>query len=88
MQEQSEAYKAEVVTNAEGEAARFIAVYNQYLKSKQVTKKRIYLETMEKIYRDTDKIVIDKNVAKSSVTSYFPLNDLGGAAAKAKTPDK
>ena len=85
LQEQSEAYKAEVVTNAEGEAARFIAVYNQYLKSKQVTKKRIYLETMEKIYRDSDKILIDKNAAKSSVTSYFPLNDLNAAKAKPET---
>lgn len=82
LQEQSEAYKAEVVTNAEGEAARFIAVYNQYLKSKQVTKKRIYLETMEKIYRDSDKVLIDKNAARSSVTSYFPLNDLNANKAK------
>ena len=86
LQEQAEAFKAEVVTNAEGEAARFISVYNQYLKSKQVTKKRIYLETMEKIYRDSDKVVIDKNAARSSVTSYFPLNDLNNNAAKAVKP--
>ncbi len=81
---QAEAFKAEVVTNAEGEAARFIAVYNQYIKSKKVTKKRIYLETMEKIYRDSDKVVIDKNAARSSVTSYFPLNDLNNSANIAK----
>lgn len=84
LQGQADAYKAEVVTNAEGEAARFIAVYNQYVKSKQVTKKRIYLETMEKIYRESDKVLIDKNAAKSSVTSYFPLNDLNNSAAIAK----
>jgi len=84
LQGQAEAYKAEVVTNAEGEAERFLAVYRQYAKSKQVTKKRIYLETMEKIYRDSDKVLIDKNAAKSSVTSYFPLNDLNNAAAKPK----
>ncbi len=84
MQEQAEAYKAEVVTNAEGEAQRFISVYNQYSKSKQITKKRMYLETMEKIYRDADKVLIDKTAAKSSVTSYFPLNDLNAAAQKPK----
>lgn len=84
LQGQAEAYKAEVVTNAEGEAERFSAVYKQYAKAKQVTKKRMYLETMEKIYRESDKVLIDKNAAKSSVTSYFPLNDLNAAAIKAK----
>lgn len=76
MKEQSEAFSQEVVANAEGEAGRFLAVYNQYSKSKQVTKKRIYLETMEKIYRDMDKVIIDKNAAKSAVTPYLPLNDM------------
>ncbi len=74
--EDANAYKAEVVTNAEGEAHRFIAVYQQYLKSKQVTKRRLYLETMEKIYRDSDKIMLDAGTAKNAVTPYFPLNDL------------
>ena len=76
LQEQAEAYKQEVVTNAEGEADRFLAVYKQYVKAKQLTKKRLYLETMEKIYRDTDKVLIDKGVSKAGVTPYFPLNDL------------
>jgi membrane protease subunit HflK len=76
MKEESEAYSQQVVTNSEGEASRFLSVYNQYIKAKQVTKKRIYLETMEKIYSGADKIYIDKNVSKSAVTPYFPLNDL------------
>ena len=76
MKEQSEAYAQEVVTNAQGEAGRFLSVYNQYSKAKQITKKRIYLETMEKIYRDMDKILIDKGAAKSGVMPYFPLNEL------------
>ena len=74
--EQAEAYEKEVVTNAQGEAGRFTAVYNQYSKAKQVTKKRIYLETMEKIYRDMDKVFIDKSAAKSGVVPYFPLNEI------------
>jgi modulator of FtsH protease HflK len=74
--EQAEAYRQEVVTNSEGEAGRFLSVYNQYTKAKQVTKKRIYLETMEKIYRDMDKVFIDKGAAKAGVMPYYPLNEL------------
>ncbi|MBU6141033.1 MAG: FtsH protease activity modulator HflK [Proteobacteria bacterium] len=74
--EQAEAYAKEVVTNAQGEAGRFNSVYNQYSKAKKVTRKRLYLETMEKIYQDTDKVFIDKSVAKSGVTPYFPLNEI------------
>ena len=74
--EQAEAYEKEVVANAQGEAGRFNAVYNQYSKAKQVTKKRIYLETMEKIYRDMDKVFIDKSASKSGVVPYFPLNEI------------
>lgn len=76
LKEQSEAYDKEVVTNAEGEAGRFLEVHKQYSKAKQVTKKRIYLETMEKIYRDMDKIFIDKNAAKSGIIPFFSLNEL------------
>jgi len=83
MQEQAEAYKQEVVTNAQGEAERFLQVYKQYSVAKKVTKKRMYLETMEKIYRDTDKVMVDNNTSKSSVMPYFPLNDIG---AKIKSP--
>ena len=79
--QESEAYKSEVVSNAEGQANRFISVYNQYLKAKDVTKKRIYLETIEKIYQDIDKIIIDKNISKSGVVPYLPLNDLTKKAA-------
>jgi membrane protease subunit HflK len=74
--QQAEAYNKEVVTNAEGEAGRFISVYNQYVKAPGITKKRIYIETMEKIYRDMDKIMIDKNASKSGVMPYFPLNEM------------
>ena len=81
MKEESEAYAQEVISNAEGEAGRFLAVYKQYSVAKQVTKKRMYLETMEKIYRDMDKIMLDKNTSQSAVVPYFPLNDLN----KAKT---
>jgi membrane protease subunit HflK len=76
MSQQAEAFRQEVIANSQGEAGRFMSVYNQYSKAKQVTKKRIYLETMEAIYRDTDKIIIDKNASRAGVMPYFPLNDL------------
>lgn len=85
MLEQAEAYKQEVVANAQGDAQRFVSVYQQYSQARQVTKKRMYLETMEKIYGDIDKVLIDKSTAKSGVTPYFPLNDL---TAKKATTDK
>ncbi len=82
MKEQSEAFAQEVISNAEGEAGRFLAVYKQYALAKQVTKKRMYLETMEKIYRDMDKIMLDKNTSQSGVVPYFPLNDLNKPKAQ------
>lgn len=74
--EQAEAYRQEVIANSQGEAGRFLSVYSQYVKAKNITKKRIYLETMEKLYRNMDKVLIDKNTAKSGVVPYFPMNDL------------
>lgn len=84
MFEQAEAYRQEVIANAQGEADRFTAVQKQYAGAKVVTKKRMYLETMEKIYHDIDKVVIDKNAAKSNVTTYLPLNDLTAPKKSAK----
>ena len=82
MKEEAEAYAKQVVANAQGEASRFLAVYNEYSKAKQVTKRRIYLETMEKIYGDADKIYIDKSAGRSGVTPYFPLNEIGNRNTK------
>ncbi len=56
----AEAYKKEVVAKAEGEASRFVAIYEEYVKAKTVTQERMYLETMEKVLADIDKVIIDK----------------------------
>ena len=71
----AEAYKKEVVAKAEGEASRFISIYNEYAQAKEVTQKRMYLETMEKVMADIDKVIIDKN-AGSGVVPYLPLPEL------------
>lgn len=74
--EDSKAFASKVVTEAEGEAGRFISVYNQYKWAKKVTKKRIYLETMEEVLGNMDKVIIDNKVQNGSVVPYFPLNDI------------
>ena len=71
----AEAYKKEVVAKAEGEASRFLSIYNEYAKAKVVTRKRMHLETMEKVLADINKIIIDKN-AGSGVVPYLPLKEL------------
>ena len=71
----AEAYKKEVVAKAEGEASRFLAIYNEYKLAKDVTQERMYLETMEKVLADIDKVIIEKNVG-SGVVPYLPLPEL------------
>jgi len=71
----AEAYKKEVVAKAEGEASRFTAIFNEYQNAKQVTQERMYLETMEKVLADIDKVIIEKN-AGSGVVPYLPLPEL------------
>ena len=72
----AEAYKQQVVAQAEGEASRFVSIYEEYAKAKEVTQERMYLETMEKVLADIDKVIIEKN-AGSGVVPYLPLPELG-----------
>ena len=78
----AEAYKEQVVAEAEGQAARFVSIYNQYDKAKDITRKRMYLDTMQKILAGTNKVIIDKS-AGSGVVPYLPLPELKGAQSKA-----
>lgn len=73
--QEAEAYRAQTVARAEGEAARFLSVYNEYVRAKDVTKKRIYLEAMEEILAGMDKIILDGD-GGSGVVPYLPLNEL------------
>ncbi len=75
--EQAEGYRAQVVNQAEGEAARFISVYEEYAKAPEVTRKRLYLETMERVLGNVDKIIIDQSAdGAQGVVPYLPLNEL------------
>jgi membrane protease subunit HflK len=74
--EEAEAYRARVVNEAEGEASRFSAVLTEYQKAPEVTRKRLYLETMEAVLGDIDKVIIDEQSGGSGGVPYLPLNEL------------
>ncbi len=71
----AEGYKAQIVAAAEGNAARFLSVYGQYKNAKDVTKERMYLETMEGVLQGVDKILLDQPNG-NGVVPYLPLNEL------------
>ena len=76
--EEAEGYRAQVVNEAEGEASRFSAVLTEYTKAPEVTRKRLYLETMEKVLGDVDKVILGETggAAGQGVVPYLPLNEL------------
>ena len=73
---EAQAYKEQVVARAEGAAQRFVSVYEEYRQAKVVTKQRIYLETMEKVFQDMNKVVIDSGPGGAGVIPYLPLPEL------------
>ncbi|MCA3441780.1 MAG: FtsH protease activity modulator HflK [Rhodobacter sp.] len=86
--EEAEAYRAQVVNNAQGEASRFLSVYEEYVKAPDVTRRRMYLETMERVFGDMNKVILDGvggEQGGQGVVPFLPLNELGrmqqGAAA-------
>ena len=78
--EQAEGYRARVVNEAEGDASRFTSVLTEYTKAPEVTRKRLYLETMEEVLGDIDKTILDESIVGgeggSNVVPYLPLNEL------------
>ena len=76
MVQEAEAYKQETVAKAEGDAARFLSVYREYARAKEVTTRRIYLETMESVLKDMNKIIIDSRASGSGVVPYLALPEI------------
>jgi len=75
IQQDSEAYREQTVAEAKGQAARFLKVYEEYKKAPEVTRQRIYYETMEKLFSGTEKIIIDQGASTGAVP-YLPLPEL------------
>ncbi|MBE70421.1 MAG: FtsH protease activity modulator HflK [Thalassospira sp.] len=73
---QARAYKDRVTKEAEGEAERFISIYNSFLTAKDVTTRRLYLETMQEVLSKSDKIIMEQNGAGNGVVPYLPLPEV------------
>lgn len=71
--EEATAYKGRVVNEAKGEAQRFISIYDQYRSAPEVTRERMFIETMEQVLKNSNKIIIDE---KQGVVPYLPLNEI------------
>jgi membrane protease subunit HflK len=83
----AEGYREQTVAEAKGQAARFLKVYDEYKKAPDVTRQRIYIETMERVLGGTDKIILDQD--GNGVVPYLPLNELSrrpAAPAPARQP--
>jgi membrane protease subunit HflK len=83
--QQAEAYRQQIVRQAEGDASRFLAVYQAYKQAEDVTARRLYIETMEKILSGANKIVLDKAATASGVLPYLPLPELRNLKAAPST---
>ncbi len=73
--EDAAAYKNRVVEEAKGEAQRFISVYDEYAKAPDVTRKRLFLETMEKVLGDSNKVIVEQGNGQG-VVPYLPLPEI------------
>ncbi|TIN30128.1 MAG: FtsH protease activity modulator HflK, partial [Mesorhizobium sp.] len=85
IREDAAAYKNRVVQEAEGEAQRFISVYDEYAKAPDVTRKRLYLETMEKVLKDSSKVIVEQGNGQG-VVPYLPLPALQPKAPAPAAP--
>jgi membrane protease subunit HflK len=74
LKEEAEGYNLSVIANAEGEASRFVQIFAEYQKAPQVTRQRIYLDTMQTVMNNTSKVLVDQKGGNSLL--YLPLDKL------------
>lgn len=73
---EAEAYRAQTVAEADGEATRFASIYDEYRNARGVTRQRMFLETLERVLGNTNKVIIDQEGGGSGVVPYLPLDQL------------
>ena len=80
IQQSAEAYREQTVAEAKGQASRFSQVLEQYKKAPAITRQRIYLETMERVFAGTDKVILDSGSQQpggsGNVVPILPLNEM------------
>jgi modulator of FtsH protease HflK len=74
LREEAEGYKAKVVSQAEGDASRFKAILPEYQRAPQVMRDRLYTDTMQQIYSNVTKVMVDSK--QGSQLLYLPLDKL------------
>lgn len=74
--QRAEGYKAQTVARAKGDAERFTQVYDQYVKAKDITSERLYIEAIEEVLRNVNKVMVDRNSAGPGVIPYLALPEL------------
>ena len=79
----AEAYREQTVAEANGQTARFLKVYDEYKKAPDVTRQRMYLETMERLLAGTEKIIMDSG---TGALPYLPLPELTRPMRPANPP--
>jgi membrane protease subunit HflK len=82
----AEAYREQTVAESKGATSRFNQVYDQYKKAPEITRQRMYLETMERLFSGTDKIILDSGGQGQGVVPYLPLNEMTRPRAAPATP--
>ncbi|WP_127142896.1 FtsH protease activity modulator HflK [Pelagibacterium montanilacus] len=84
IREEAAAYQDRVINEAQGQAARFVSVYNEYRNAPEVTRQRIFLETMEEVLGGANKMIVDQG-AGSGVVPYLPLPELRPSSPSSTT---
>jgi modulator of FtsH protease HflK len=77
--QEAEAYKSQILAKAQGETSRFLQVMNEYEKAPEITRERMYLDTMESVYSRTQKVMVDVSKESSNVL-YLPLDKMRGSS--------
>jgi membrane protease subunit HflK len=86
LRQQAEGYREQVVSQAQGEAARFNQIHEQYRANPGVTRERLYLETMERVLRDSNKVVVDTGRGGAGAPIILPPEVFRGAAGRTAPP--
>ena len=87
IEQQGEAYRLATVARAQGDAARFLSVYHAFKAAQDVTTERLYLETMEEVLKNSNKVILDKSAqGGNGVLPFLPLPTLGSGGKAAALP--
>mgnify|MGYP003384918103 CR=1 FL=1 len=85
--QEAEAYKSQVLSKAKGDTSRFLQVMTEYEKAPEITRERLYLDTMESVYSRTQKVMVDVSKDSSNVL-YLPLDKMRGGSTAPKYIDQ